>query len=255
MLKLTYQLIKTNVFGGINNMERVCRNANPFFIFEPMRILTFLFCLFFFRVSAQELNIQQRPIIWNAERAQLSIDYLRERHGLDVHSAQITPRMVVVHWTAIMSLQRTFEVFDPVRLPGRPNLKAVSPLNVSAQFLIDRDGTIVQILPDSIFARHTIGLNYCAIGIENIGSDKYPLTSAQLQANADLIRYLASKYQIDYVIGHHEYQNFRKTDLWKETDPNYLTTKTDPGDEFMHQLRQNLSDLKLLDIPQYNDLK
>ncbi|MNE02583.1 N-acetyl-anhydromuranmyl-L-alanine amidase [compost metagenome] len=136
-----------------------------------------------------------------------------------------------------------------MKLPGRPELTKASPLNVSSQFVIDRDGTIYQFLPDTIFARHTIGLNYCAIGIENIGSRQNPLTDAQLKANEELIRYLRKKYAIEYVIGHHEYQRFKKTSWWKETDPKYITGKDDPGDKFMHALRGRLVDLQLNKMP------
>lgn len=53
-----------------------------------------------------------------------------------------------------------------------------SALNVSTQFLVDRDGTIFRLLPDTTFARHVIGLNHLAIGIENIGCDDMPVTQA-----------------------------------------------------------------------------
>lgn len=194
-------------------------------------------------------RIIDKPITWNDEREQLSLQYLKERHGLEQETAQITPQIVVVHWTAIDNIEVTFDVFDSPTLGGRADLTGASNLNVSSQFLIDRDGTIFRLLPDTTFARHTIGLNYCAIGIENIGSDDMPLTKAQLQANEDLIRYLKRKYPIDYVIGHHEYQKFQTTELWKEADPDYRTVKTDPGDEFMKKLRKNLQDLSLKPIP------
>jgi len=195
------------------------------------------------------LRIIDKPITWNEEREQLSLEYLKERHGLIQKNANITPRMVVVHWTAIPSIEVTFDVFNPTLLGGRADLNGASRLNVSSQFLIDRDGTIFRLLPDTTFARHVIGLNYLAIGIENIGSDNMPLTKAQMESNEKLIRYLKRKYPIEYVIGHHEYQRFRSTDLWKETDPNYLTVKSDPGDAFMNKLRKKLSDLNLNPLP------
>ncbi|MEP0711109.1 MAG: peptidoglycan recognition family protein, partial [Algoriphagus sp.] len=164
-------------------------------------------------------------------------------------TASIVPKMVVVHWTAINTIEATFDVFNSPTLAGRADLTGASNLNVSSQFLIDRDGMIFRLLPDTTFARHTIGLNYLAIGIENIGGDDMPLTKKQLKANEDLIRYLEKKYAIEYVIGHHEYQNFQNTDLWKEADPDYRTVKTDPGDAFMKKLRENLSDLKLKPVP------
>ena len=194
-------------------------------------------------------RIIDKPITWNAEREQLSLQYLKDRHGLEQNTASIKPQMVVVHWTAIDNIEITFDVFDPPTLGGRADLTGASNLNVSSQFLIDRDGTIFRLLPDTTFARHTIGLNYLAIGVENVGSDDMPLTKKQLQANEALIRYLKRKYPIEYVIGHHEYQNFQGTELWKEADPNYRTVKTDPGDKFMNQLRKNLADLNLKPVP------
>ena len=85
---------------------------------------------------------------------------------------------------------------------GRKNLSHESALNVSSQFIIDRDGSIYQLMPPNQFARHTIGLNYCAIGVENIGGSKQPLTEAQVEANAKLIRYLTKNilYSILLVI-------------------------------------------------------
>lgn len=184
--------------------------------------------------------IVQRPITWNAERETLSIAYLKNRHGLDSRRAEITPKIIVVHWTDVLSVDKTFKTFDPVQLPARPNLQKASMLNVSSQFLIGRDGTIFQLLPETTFARHTIGLNYCAIGIENVGSARHPLTEEQLSANTALIKYLMAKYPISYVIGHHEYQSFKSTSWWKETDPTYITHKDDPGASFMMRLRKAL---------------
>ena len=100
-----------------------------------------------------------------------------------------------------------------------------------------------------MFARHTIGLNYMAIGIENIGSKSQPLTEAQVKANANLIRYLTAKYNIEYLIGHFEYGVFRNTPLWKETDKNYFTGKVDPEKKFMIKVRALISDLNLKSKP------
>lgn len=192
--------------------------------------------------------IIHRPIEWTAERERLSLEYLLKRHGLSIDSARIDPRIVVVHYTANMSVTATLKTFKPTLLPGRKDLQGASQLNVSSQYVVGRDGQIYQLMPDNYFARHTIGLNYCAIGIENIGSAKYPLTKAQLQANTKLISYLRDKYNIDYVIGHHEYEKFKGTMWWKETNPTYLTKKQDPGTTFMQNLRSNLGLPKKLNI-------
>lgn len=219
--------------------------------FRATYLLFSLTLLIAFQACSQKatFRILEKPITWNDEREQLSLQYLKERHGLEKETATIDPKIVVVHWTAIDNIEVTFDVFDSPTLGGRADLTGASNLNVSSQFLIDRDGTIFRLLPDTTFARHTIGLNYCAIGIENVGSDDSPLTKEQLKANEELIRYLKRKYAIDYVIGHHEYQKFQETDLWKEADPDYRTVKSDPGDEFMNKLRSNLEDLNLKPVP------
>jgi len=211
--------------------------------------ILFAFSALCFSCNAPTFRIFEKPIIFDEEREKLSLEYLKVRHGLDKETATIDPTMVVVHWTAVPTLEATFNVFNPVHLGGRPELTSASNLNVSAHFLVDRDGTIFRLLPDTTFGRHTIGLNYTAIGIENIGGPDDPLTKAQLKANADLIRYLHKKHKLTYMIGHHEYYDFQGTEIWKETDPNYLTQKQDPGPKFMKQLRKKLSDLNLKSKP------
>ena len=97
-------------------------------------------------------------------------------------------------------------------------------------------------------ARHVIGLNYTAIGIENVGGahDVDDLTDGQLKANEYIVRYLKQKYpSIEYLIGHYEYTLFEHHPLWKESDSTYRTQKTDPGVRFMTLLRERVSDLKL----------
>ena len=198
------------------------------------------------QVFSQTFRTFNKPIVFDELRKKLSVDYLKERHGIIQDSATIVPKMIVLHWTAIPSLEQSFDVMNPALLPGARNgIAGASSLNVAAQYLVDRDGVIFRQLPETAFARHTIGLNYCAIGIENVGGSDAPLTEAQVEANVALIRYLKNKYAIEYVIGHHEYKSFIGHALWKETDPNYLTSKTDPGDAFMNKVREKIKDLSI----------
>lgn len=192
-----------------------------------------------------------KPVIFDSERIQLSLEYLKQRYGIIQEKPVIHPVMIVLHWTAIPSLEKTFDVFNASTLPNaRKEISSASILNVSSQYLVDRDGTIFQLMPDTIFARHVIGLNYCAIGVENVGSNNNPLTTEQLMADEQLIRYLKSKYPIQYVIGHYEYKKFIGSPLWKETDPGYLTGKTDPGISFMKKIRERIKDLDIKGAPE-----
>ena len=198
-----------------------------------------------------DLVIIQKPIIFDEKRKALTLQYMEERYNIVQDEPVIEPRMVVVHWTVIPTFEQTFNAFNPPQLPAaRDGIRAGGNLNVSSQFVIDRDGTIYQLLPETTMARHTIGLNYAAIGIENVADgDSLPMTDAQLDANSRLIRYLAGKYPIQYVLGHSEYHRFRDTDWWKESDNNYFTEKNDPDIPFMNRLRSTLSDLSLTPLP------
>ena len=99
---------------------------------------------------------------------------------------------------------------------GRPYLQKYLKINPSAQYLVARNGQIYQLIPDDRIAVHVIGLNYMAI---------------------------------QYLVGHYEYQCFRKAPLWKEHNPNYLTGKVDPGPKFMQAVRQQVAGLDLKGCP------
>jgi len=196
-------------------------------------------------------GVVMRPIVFDEQRRQLSLEYLANRYGIEQQEPTIVPKVVVVHWTVIPTADATFDAFDPTVLPGaRQEISSASALNVSSQYLVDRDGTIFQLLPEQTMARHTIGLNHVAIGIENVGNGTdLPLTDAQLASNVAIVRYLSAKYDLEYLIGHYEYTLFEGHTLWKERNKAYRTEKTDPGEDFMQRLRTRVADLKLQGPP------
>jgi len=200
--------------------------------------------------NSKEIKIIEKPIEYNQERTRLSVEYLKERHGIIQTKPTITPKIIVLHYTAGGTIKTNFNYFNNIKIENARKInKDQSLLNVSAHYLIDRDGTIYHLVDDNLLARHTIGLNYCSIGVENIGSKKEPLTDKQVIANANLIRHLCKKHKIEYVIGHSEYIKFRKTTLWKETNPNYITYKEDPGNQFLIEVRKLITDLNLKSKP------
>lgn len=198
-----------------------------------------ILCVLILGACANQKKIIDKPIIFDAERKALTLEYLSNRYGLQQEEPTIVPKMIVLHWTVIPTFSESFETFNPSKLPSRPDIKAASALNVSSQFMVDRDGTIYRLLPETTMARHVIGLNHCAIGVENIGSkEDLPLTEAQEQSNIWLVKYLSEKYQIDYLIGHYEYTLFEDHELWLEKDDGYRTEKDDPGEGFMMKVRE-----------------
>ena len=115
-------------------------------------------------------EIIDRPIRFDEERVQLTRDYIRKHYGLKVERITIAPTVIVIHWTGGPSLRGVWRGFNRVRArTSRKHLLRGGPLNVSAHFLVGRDGKIYRLMPETWMARHCIGLNYDSIGIENVG--------------------------------------------------------------------------------------
>ena len=226
-----------------------------------MKKKLFYICLFLIYSCGNSIKIVDKPIVFNEKRTQLTQEYLSKRYGLEQDNPKIIPRMIVLHWTAIPTFQESFEAFNKPELSKRPNIASASSLNVSSHFLVDQDGTIYRLMSETIMARHVIGLNHTAIGIENVGgTSEVTLTQKQIDANVRLVKYLTKKYSIEYLIGHYEYIKFTNHKLWLEVDDNYRTKKTDPGEDFMKAVRKRVKKYNLKSTPvkksiEYQDAK
>jgi len=185
-------------------------------------------------------------------------DLYTKKYALDHYgfysSKIIVPKIIVIHWTdsKLSSLKSVVDHFrgDTVyrklvradfenfftNIPGRlpPPPKSV---NVGAHFLVDRDGTIYQLFDSLDLLKHTVGLNWCAIGIENIGSPRYPLTDRQLESNVKLIGILKQDFlSIELVIGHYQSKKLRNTNYFYELTGSIGDVKMDPGKNFMRKI-------------------
>ena len=207
-----------------------------------------------FLIGAQASGHQiiDRPVPFPEKRKALTLEYMKDRYSMNRSDITITPKLIIIHWMAVDQLERCFQAFVPTLLRGGREDIAGSSLNVSAHFLVDRDGSIYRLMPEMWMARHVVGLNHCAIGIENVGGVKgvEDLTPKQLEANAYLVKYLKEKYPtIHYLAGHYEYRRFEGTSIWKEKKETPRTIKLDPGPKFMKALRQKVRALKFLPLP------
>jgi beta-N-acetylhexosaminidase len=129
--------------------------------------------------------------------------YAGRHYGL--HRARlIAPKVIVEHITANSSFAATFQTFasdaaDP-ELQERPG--------TCAHFVIDRDGTIHQLVSLRWMCRHTVGLNWTAIGVEHVGTSEAGVWgNARMRlASLRLTRWLQARFGIATrnVIGHNE---------------------------------------------------
>ncbi|HBX75830.1 MAG TPA: N-acetylmuramoyl-L-alanine amidase [Acidaminococcaceae bacterium] len=184
--------------------------------------------------------IIDRPVRLTEYRKQLIREYAFQHYGEEF--TEIVPQTVIVHWTESPEADGVYDYFyRETRNDGT--------LNVCSQFLVDRDGTIFRLTPETMLDRHAIGYNWCAIGIENVGgtANREDLTEAQLQANVLLIRYLQEKYPtVRYVWGHYQQTLAKKNGLFRENVSDYFHGKVDPGPKFMKALHKKLKDTGLL---------
>ena len=112
--------------------------------------------------------------------------------------------MIVEHVTASSTFASAYAAFAA----DVPDPELHSLPGVCAHFVIDRDGTIYQLVPLNLMCRHTVGLNYVAVGIEHVGlSDAQVLgDAAQMRSSLALTAWLMWRYGIRLanVIGHNE---------------------------------------------------
>jgi hypothetical protein len=129
--------------------------------------------------------------------------YARRHYGLDRYTLE-HPHVIVEHFTGTTSYRATYRTFAA----DVPDVELHELPGVCAHFVIDRDGVIHQLVSTRIMCRHTVGLNWTAIGIEHVGtSDEQVMSNRrQLGASLRLTRWLQSTYDIKTrnVIGHNE---------------------------------------------------
>lgn len=206
--------------------------------------------------DASHLAIVDHLLPFDAERVALTEAYLQAHRTAPLSGdpevdIRLDPQVIVLHWTAGPTASSAWNTFAPARLAGRAELQGAGALNVGAHYLVDRDGRIERLIPEDRVARHVIGLNHVAIGVENVGGGReWPLTEAQIEANAALVRDIVARHPIRYLLGHLEYRSLEGTDLFEEKDPDYRTTKPDPGAAFMAAVRERVADLGLGGPPQ-----
>ncbi len=208
----------------------------------------FLSFFLFLPLFLAALEIKQTPIEFGETRVELTKKYIKSHYALDVQDIKIVPKIIVIHHTAIDDFNDSLSRFASETLPSiRADINNGGAVNVSAHFMVERDGTVHQLMPLDVMARHVIGLNYNSIGIENVGgqNSKDNLTKEQLEANVALVKELQKRFStIEYLIGHYEYRCFEGYELWLERDKGYRTHKDDPSQRFMGELRTSVSGFK-----------
>jgi len=147
--------------------------------------------------------IVQRFIPFGAKRKHEMTAYAKRHYGLSTYRL-VHPRVIVEHYTATSTFTAAYNTFAI----DAPDSELHELPGTCSHFIVDRDGTIYQLVHLRIMCRHTVGLNYTAFGIEHVGMSDGDVMGdrRQLQASLRLTRWLRCRYGIAVknVIGHNE---------------------------------------------------
>ena len=154
-------------------------------------------------LAAPKPAIVSKPIPFSTARRAETAAYAQRHYGL--HTWRLTaPHVIVEHFTATSSFSPAWNTFAS----DAPDAELGERPGTCAHFVIDRDGTIYQLVPLSTICRHTVGLNWTSIGIEHVGTSDASIlgNQRQLRASLKLTLWLMGRYSISLpnVIGHAE---------------------------------------------------
>ena len=148
-------------------------------------------------------RIVRSPIPFGPDRIRQMRRYSTRHYG-DGKAKLVDPHVIVEHYTATSSYSSAWNTFAR----NAPDVEFHERPGVCAHFIVDRDGTIHQLVSLKWRCRHTVGLNQTAIGIEHVGVSDADVMGrpAQLAASLALTRWLQARYGIRTrdVIGHAE---------------------------------------------------
>jgi hypothetical protein len=148
-------------------------------------------------------EIVQNRIPFPRKRKLETKRYARRHYGLATFRLR-SPKVIVEHYTGGESYRSAYDTFAA----DVPDHELHELPGLCAHFVIDKAGAIRQLVSLSLMCRHTVGLNWTAIGIEHVGtSDREVLGNhRQIGASLRLTRWLQSQFGIETrnVIGHSE---------------------------------------------------
>ncbi len=147
--------------------------------------------------------IVNRPIPFGPKRKREMAAYSERHYGERTWRLR-HPKVIVEHMAETGSTQAVYNTFAP----DVPDVELHELPNVCSHFVVGSDGRILRLVNLRTRCRHTVGLNWTAIGIEHVGfGDGDALGDRrELHASLRLTQWLRCKFQIPVrdVIGHAE---------------------------------------------------
>ena len=136
-------------------------------------------------------RVVAKPIPFPPKRREEMRGYAQRHYGIDDWRLR-SPKVIVQHYTVTDTFQPVYDYFAT----DRPDPELGELPGVCAHYVIDRDGTVYGLVPTAIMCRHTVGLNWTAIGIEHVGQSDAQVMGNRRQraASLRLTRMLQGRY-------------------------------------------------------------
>jgi N-acetyl-anhydromuramyl-L-alanine amidase AmpD len=130
----------------------------------------------------------------------------------------VNPKVIVIHYAEAGSIGAIFNTFRT----DQPDVEFHELPNVCAHYAVAASGAAYKFVPPTIRCRHTVGLNWKAIGVEHVGFSDQDILGrpAQLNGSLQLVQWLRCRFgiTINNVIGHNESLS---SPFYKELDPRF----------------------------------
>jgi len=153
-------------------------------------------------IAPPKPHIVWKPIPYGPQRRAEMAAYSKKHYG--INSWVLHPKVIVEHYTGGESFTAAWSAFAA----NRPDPELGELPGTCAHFIVAKNGTIYQLVRLNVMCRHTVGLNYVAIGIEHVGTSDQEILhdKAQITASLELTAWLTWRFHIKIrnVIGHNE---------------------------------------------------
>jgi hypothetical protein len=128
------------------------------------------------------------------------------------------PQLIVIHYAVAGSISSIFNTFRT----DQPDVEFHELPNVCSHYAVAASGGVYKFVPPTIRCRHTVGLNWTAIGVEHVGFSDQDILGrpAQLNGSLQFVQWLRCRFGIpvSQVIGHNESLS---SPFYKELDPRF----------------------------------
>jgi len=167
--------------------------------------------------AAKKPPINKKLIPYPKKRKREMAGYSKRHYGQYKWRLN-NPKVIVIHYAVAGSIGAIFNTFRT----DQPDVEFHELPNVCSHYAVAASGAVYKFVPPTMRCRHTVGLNWTAIGVEHVGFSDQDILGrpAQLNGSLQFVQWLRCRFGIpvNNVIGHNESLS---SPFYKELDPRF----------------------------------